>query len=123
MNFLVDENMPRSLVQMIRDLGHTASDVRDEGLQGRLDDEVLALATASDAIIITRDRGIANDRNWPAQFTAGVILVRLPQDLPPARTSQIVADIVSKRQPASLLGAVTFVEPQRALSHIIRRRP
>lgn len=34
-----------------------------------------------------------------------------------------VTNLLTKRLPESLLGAVTFIEPQRALSQILRRRP
>ncbi|MGH9767955.1 MAG: hypothetical protein ACREAB_11020 [Blastocatellia bacterium] len=34
-----------------------------------------------------------------------------------------IANLLTQRLPESLLGAITFVEPQRALSHVLRRRP
>jgi len=68
--FLVDENMPRSLATTISAFGFLAQDVRDMGLCGRPDTEVMQLAMtfgrsetiALDAIIITRDRGFADPR-------------------------------------------------------------
>ena len=78
MNFLIDENMPRSLADQIRALGFTVQDARDIGLRGHSDSEVLDAANESDAIIITRDRGFALENNWPPTFTAGVVLVNLP---------------------------------------------
>ena len=56
MNFLVDENMPRTLAPQIASLGFSVQDVRDIGLRGRPDTEVMDAAIANDAIIITRDR-------------------------------------------------------------------
>ncbi|MCV3213275.1 DUF5615 family PIN-like protein [Plectonema radiosum NIES-515] len=44
MNFLVDENMPRSLAPKIAALGFTVQDVRDIGLRGHPDSEVMEAA-------------------------------------------------------------------------------
>jgi Domain of unknown function (DUF5615) len=50
-NFLVDENMPRTLAPQIADLGFTVQDVRDIDLRARPDSEVMDTAIAADAII------------------------------------------------------------------------
>lgn len=123
MNFLVDENMPRSLAAEIAALGFSVQDVRDIGLRGQPDSAVLAAAMAADAIIITRDRGFIFEKSWPANFTAGVIFVNLPDDTTIDEINQKITRLLSQRLPVSLLGAVTIVEPHRALSRILRRRP
>ena len=123
MNFLIDENMPRSLTPLFAALGHNVQDVRDIGLRGRPDDEVYATAIASDAIIVTRDRGFAVVRNWPSDFTAGVIFVNLPDDTPANMVNARISVLLSKRLPTSLLGAITIVESGRALSRTVRKRP
>jgi hypothetical protein len=120
---LIDENMPRSLAPVIVNFGFQADDVRDIGLRGKPDAEVLAAAARLDAIIVTRDRGFKNDKEWPDDFTAGVILVNLPDDIPAGIVIGRVLALLSNRLPESLLGGVTFVEPRRALSQIVRRRP
>lgn len=70
MNFLVDENMPRSLAPKIAELGFAVQDVRDIGLTGHPDEEVMQAAIAADAIIITGDRRFADPRSWSEEFTA-----------------------------------------------------
>jgi predicted nuclease of predicted toxin-antitoxin system len=123
MNFLVDENMPRSLAPQIVSLGFLVQDVRDISLRARPDDEVMEAAIATDAIIITRDRGFANPKTWPTEFTAGMIFVDLPSNTPTKIVNDRVIELIAKRLPTSLLGAITTVEPYRALSQIVRRRP
>ncbi|HZF38861.1 MAG TPA: DUF5615 family PIN-like protein [Blastocatellia bacterium] len=123
MNLLIDENMPRSLAGELSTLGFNVQDARDIGLPGRPDDEILRMAATMDAIIITRDRGFTYEKNWPLDFTAGVIFVNLPDDTPASVIKAKVTNLLTQRLPESLLGAVTFIEPQRALSHILRRRP
>lgn len=95
MNFLVDENMPRTLAPQI---------------------------IATDAIIITRDRGFANPKTWPTKFTAGMIFMDLPSNTPANIVNARVLELIAKRLPVSLLGAIIRVEPNRALSQIVRRR-
>jgi predicted nuclease of predicted toxin-antitoxin system len=122
-NFLVDENMPRTLAPQIAELGFAVQDVRDIGLRARPDSEVMEAAIATDAIIITRDRGFANPKTWPTEFTAGMIFVDLPSNTPANIVNAGVLELIAKRLPVSLLGAITRVEPTRALSQIVRRRP
>lgn len=92
------------------------------GLRGLPDTEVFNAALGAEAIIITRDRGFTHEQNWPADFNAGVIFVNLPDDAPAALINTKIIALLTKRLPESLLGAITFVEPQRALSRILRRR-
>jgi hypothetical protein len=121
-NFLVDENMPRSLAIEICALGFPAQHVKDIGLLGRPDPEVMQTAIATDAIIITRDRGFANPRGWPQEFTAGVIFINLPSSTPTPMVIAKILDLIQTRPPKSLLGAYTTVELGRSLSRPIRSR-
>jgi hypothetical protein len=122
MNFLVDENMPRNLAAEIVAIGFSAQDVRDIGLGGHPDTEVMATAIANDAIIITRDRGLTDYRTWPEEFTAGAIFVNLPSEILAPAVNARILELISNRLPESLLGAITNLEPRRALSRTVRRR-
>ncbi|HLO87644.1 MAG TPA: DUF5615 family PIN-like protein [Nostocaceae cyanobacterium] len=122
MNFLVDENMPRSLAPQIAALGFAVQDVRDIGLRGHPDTEVMEAAISADAIIITRDRGLADPRSWPEDFTAGVIFINLPNDIPASIVNAKILQLLTTRLPDSLLGCFTTVETRRALSRLIRSR-
>lgn len=122
MNFLVDENMPRSLAVEICALGFPAQHVKDIGLLGQPDPEVMQAAIATDAIIITRDRGFADPRGWPKEFTAGVIFINFPNNTPTQIIVAKILDLIQTRQPKSLLGAYTTVELSRSLSRPIRSR-
>src|SRR3990172_1252399 len=106
--------MPRTLAALIRALGFAVQDVRDIGLRGQDDSKVLESAVAADAIIITRDRPFAFPRSWPEDFTAGVIFVNLPDTARADTINAMVLDLLDQRIPASLLGALTTVELNRA---------
>jgi len=122
LNFLVDENMPRSLASQIAALGFSVQDVRDIGLRGHPDTEVMEAAISADAIIITRDRGLADPKSWPEAFTAGVIFINLPDDTSAGAVNAKILEVLANRLPVSLLGAFTTIESRRALSRRFRRR-
>ncbi|NJL40875.1 MAG: DUF5615 family PIN-like protein [Leptolyngbyaceae cyanobacterium SM1_4_3] len=113
--------MPRSLAPQIAALGFNVQDVRDIGLKGHPDTEVMEAASNSNAIIITRDRGFANIRNWTEDFTAGVIFINLPDDTPVTVVNARILELLTQRLSVSLIGALTTVELRRALSRKIRR--
>ncbi len=122
MNFLVDENMPRPLAVKIAELGFSVQDVRDIGLTGQPDEDVMQAAIATDAIIITADRRFADPRSWHEDFTAGVIFISLPEGTSTKVIMSKILDLIQNRLPESLLGAYTTVEMARALSRPIRSR-
>jgi predicted nuclease of predicted toxin-antitoxin system len=57
---LVDEDLPRSLGPALRTAGLEAADVRDVGLRGCSDHEVVNYAVAHRMAVVTGDVGIAN---------------------------------------------------------------
>ena len=118
----MDENLPKSLAAQIAALGFAVQDVRDIGLRGHPDCEVFEAAIAADAMIVTRDRGFTFEKSWPDAFTAGVIFINLPDDLPASAVNNKILELLTQRLPVSLLGAVTIVVLRRALSRTVRRR-
>ena len=65
MNFEIDENLPTELADDLRQLAHDADTVLGEGLRGAKDPAVVEAARASDRILFTPDKGIANVRRFP----------------------------------------------------------
>ena len=76
MKFKLDENLPVELVADLRGLGHEADTVADEGLCGAADPAVVDAAFASDRILFTLDKGIANLQRYPLHRHAGIVLFR-----------------------------------------------
>ena len=59
MKFLIDEDVPRSTADTIRDLGYEVLDVRDVGLRGTPDKIILEKAIQDFMIIVTADVGFS----------------------------------------------------------------
>jgi predicted nuclease of predicted toxin-antitoxin system len=77
--FLIDENLPRSLAPRLREAGFEAVDIRDLGLRGKPDTEILEGALAHDAVLVTEDVGFVSlMREHPT--LKGCVLVRLPNE-------------------------------------------
>ena len=76
MKFKLDENLPAELVTDLREFGHDADTVVDEGLRGAADPAVLDAAFVANRILLTLDKGIANLQRYPIHQHAGVVLFR-----------------------------------------------
>jgi len=77
MKLILNENMPATVVQLLRDRGHDVLAVK-ETLRGEDDPTILARAQAETRIVVTQDKDfgeLAFRRGLPAQ--CGVILFRL----------------------------------------------
>ncbi len=61
----------------------------DEGLAGATDSNVLAEATECDRLVITLDRGFADARMHPPGSHAGIIVLRVEDQSPPAIVREI----------------------------------
>ena len=76
MKFKIEENLPLEVAADLRNLGHDADTVLDEGLRGAKDPAVLDAGLAAGRILFTLDKGIANVRQYPLTRHAGVVLFR-----------------------------------------------
>jgi predicted nuclease of predicted toxin-antitoxin system len=75
--FKLDENMPADAASRLREAGHDAISVVDEGLSGADDPPVLAAATAERRILMTFDLDFADVRHYPPGTHAGIVVFRL----------------------------------------------
>lgn len=119
MRFLVDANLPRSLVDLLSRLGHEVEFARDIGMADAPDSAIAARAQKGSAVLLTRDLDFADVRSYPPDRYAGIIVFRLSDDA-------VAGDIVSVaerflRAPlftAQVSGRLAIVEQDR-----VRFRP
>ena len=76
MKFKLDENLPLELLQDLRQRGHQADHVIDEGLRGVCDEELMAKVKHDGRVLLTMDKGIADVRTYPPSQYAGLVLFR-----------------------------------------------
>ena len=88
MRFLVDENLPIDVAELLRREGHDVLYLPHTGNRGAVDKEVWGIATREDRIIITRDLDFPlPDLPRPP----GVILLRVPDAFTRHQITEVVA--------------------------------
>ena len=108
--FLVDEDLPRATAQVLAEAGHEAEDVRGVGLRGHSDNEVFAYAQAHGQIVISANKGFTNTLRFPLGSHAGIVVVRIPDELPTARMHQELLGGLASLSEKDLTGALVIVE-------------
>lgn len=76
MKILVDENVPAMTVRGLREHGHDVKDIRGTESEGQSDADLWVFCQNEQRLLITTDKGFAQNRNEPH---SGVLIVRLKQ--------------------------------------------
>ena len=114
MKFLIDEDLPRSTGELLKNIGYEFTDVRDVGLRGASDSEIAAYAQKQNLCIITGDTGFSDIRNYPPKEYSGIIVLHIPRD----STAKNILDLLggALKQESflnKLSGKLAIVEPGR----------
>ncbi len=80
MRFLVGANLPRSILTLLGNCGHSAEHVRDPGLGGAPDIQIAARARSNHEVLLTRDLDFADIRQYPPSEYPGLVVIRLPDE-------------------------------------------
>jgi predicted nuclease of predicted toxin-antitoxin system len=79
MQFLIDEDLPRSAGDLFRHYGHEVSDVRDIGLRGAKDSEIASYVQSRGLCLVTGDFDFSDIRNYPQSKYDGLVVVSVPR--------------------------------------------
>ena len=80
MRIKVDEDLPKAVVQMLRERGHDAVGVVEQGMGGWKGPALWQSVQAEGRFLITADKGFADIRVYRPGTHAGVLLLRPDQD-------------------------------------------
>ncbi len=116
MRFVIDENLSQELVERLQQLGHEVLSITN--LQpGLKNGAVLAYAWQQQAILVTSDKSDFGELIFrEGQPCLGLIVVRLPPDLPPVQKVETVVSAVIQYN-LQLVGAVTVLSQQPIRIH------
>lgn len=108
----LDENIPVRVGTILREMGHDADTVVEEGLNGREDGVILEAASEAERMVITLDRGFPVAANLSA-IHPGVVVLRLLDQSVPA-ILRVVHAFLSSESLDDLCGCLVVVSPTRA---------
>ncbi len=85
MKLFLDHCVSKRTVDHLRKLGHDILTSKDLGKEKAFDPDVLELATNTDRVMITEDRGFGDVRKYPPGQYQGVLVLRVRN--PASRTA------------------------------------
>jgi predicted nuclease of predicted toxin-antitoxin system len=113
-----DENLPQSVVELVRSRGHDVHTVVEEGLGGAKDSVVARAALDEQRVLLTLDQDFADIRAYPPGSHPGIIVIRL--DTPKRSLIRAaVSGLLARHDLDGLAGCVAIVQ----LGAIRIRRP
>jgi predicted nuclease of predicted toxin-antitoxin system len=111
--FLVDEDLPRSLVSALRDAGLEADHVIDSGLRGQSDGAIFDHAVKNTMTLVSADLGFANVLRFPLGAHAGIVVTRFPNESSTATTNAGIVRGLEDLSDEELKGNLVILEPGR----------
>jgi predicted nuclease of predicted toxin-antitoxin system len=76
LNFKIDENLPIEFVEILKSSGYEAMTVFEQGLNGKVDSEVINKCQEENFILLTLDLDFADINLYPPYKYPGIIAIR-----------------------------------------------
>jgi predicted nuclease of predicted toxin-antitoxin system len=112
MLFKVDENLHPDVAEALRQYGHDAMTVFEQGMRGHADDEIANVCREESRTLVTLDLDFADIRQYPPQDYPGIIVFRMSgQDR--AAMLHYVNQFVSLLATTPLAGHLWIVDENR----------
>jgi predicted nuclease of predicted toxin-antitoxin system len=115
MRFLIDEDLPRSTGDLLRQYGHDAIDVRDVGLKGSKDSEVAAYAQKEGLALLTGDFDFSDIRKYPPGQYKGLVVLKVPGMATASYILNLLESFLKQREVLDQIpGKLAIIEMGRA---------
>lgn len=119
MRFLIDADLPRSTVDLVRSFGHEAIDVRDIGLTSAPDERVVLYAKTHSLCLLTGDFDFADIRDYRPEDYAGIVVFVFPDNANRDTILNLIKAFFKEQSVVEKLsGRLAIAEPGR-----VRLRP
>ena len=116
MKLKLDENVDARHGVVLRQAGHSASTVRDQGLYGTKDFDLITHCTTEDYVLVTLDLDFSNILRYPPEKTPGLVVLRGPDDLF-ATVNILIQTLIQALATDSPASHLWIVEPGRIRIH------
>ncbi len=114
MQFLIDEDLPRSTADLVMKHGYKAIDIRDIGLRGAKDSKIISYAKERNLCLITGDYDFGDIRNYPPSLYAGIVVLHIHRDATASTILEILEAFLKQTELVSeLSGKLAIIEPGR----------
>jgi predicted nuclease of predicted toxin-antitoxin system len=117
MKFKLDENLGPSIQAIFHEHGHDCATVREEGLGGAEDPEVLKAAVGEGRVLVTNDHDFGNVLVYPPHDTAGIAVLNPPGRVSPQLLRRLVMAFLEVLSREDIEGKLWIVEPGRIREH------
>lgn len=114
MRFKIDENLPVELAVLLREEGHEANTVLEEGLGGRADPDIASICKLEDLVLITLDTDFSDIRVYPPEEFSGLIVLRLRQQ-DKNHVLELIPRLIPMFEAEPLAGRLWIVEEERVM--------
>lgn len=111
LRFFLDEDMPRSSGDIIKNHNYEVTDVRDTELRGATDEEIIERAREKNEIVVTRDTDFGDVLRYPDH--PGALILRLPHNFTASKINERLDKFLSETDPEKLKNTITILELER----------
>lgn len=108
---VVDEDLPRAIDSALANAGFEVKDVRDFGLRGKNDEEVMRFAMKCKAVLFSGDWGFANILEYPPKKHHGIVILHFPNECSTKLITEETIKAISKMNTREYRGNLIIVEP------------
>ena len=112
MKIKLDENIPQRIVGVLGEWGHDVETCLSEGLGGQPDDIVVNHLRGERRLLVTLDRGFSNIRQHPPGNLVGIVVIRLPRQIP-GMIEAALRGLLYRRSLEDITGCTVIVQPGR----------
>jgi predicted nuclease of predicted toxin-antitoxin system len=112
MRLKTDENLPQSVVELLRDAGHDVDTALQENLGGSDDATLLTTATRDRRAVVTLDKDFADIRAYPPAHYCGIVVLR-PRDQTIGHLRALTVRLVPLLSGNDLAGKLWIVDDRR----------
>jgi predicted nuclease of predicted toxin-antitoxin system len=112
MKIKIDEDLPKIVGKLVREVFPDTTSVLDEGLSGTLDPELWKVVQIEGRFLITGDKGFANIRKYPPGTHHGVLLLR-PVFVGIPQMKQLIQEVLKSGLLGKPAGCISVASPGR----------